>query len=34
MPRSIMERAAALGGNTRVESNDPGGTVVIVEIPL
>jgi signal transduction histidine kinase len=33
-PRSIMERAAALGGNARVESDDSDGTAVIVEIPL
>jgi signal transduction histidine kinase len=34
LPRSITERATALGGNTHVEWNDQGDTVVIIEIPL
>jgi signal transduction histidine kinase len=33
-PRSITERATALGGNTHVEWNGQGETVVIIEIPL
>lgn len=33
VPRSISERAAALGGATRVEVS-PGGSTVIVSIPL
>ena len=32
-PRSIVERAAALGGHARVEPHD-GGAAVVVEIPL
>lgn len=33
-PRSIAERAAALGGSVRVEGRDGGGVVVLVEVPL
>jgi signal transduction histidine kinase len=34
IPRSIAERAAALGGQVRVEHIAGGGTQVTVEIPL
>ena len=34
VPRSIMERTAALGGCTRVERSADHGTVVVVDIPL
>lgn len=34
VPRSIAERAAALGGHGRVEWTESGDTVVVVEIPL
>src|SRR5439155_4762149 len=34
LPRSIMERAAALGGCTRVELCADYDTVVVVDIPL
>ncbi|MBI1987000.1 MAG: hypothetical protein HYS70_01455 [Nitrospinae bacterium] len=34
IPRSITERATALGGRGRVEWTESGDTVVIVEIPL
>jgi signal transduction histidine kinase len=33
-PRSITERAAALGGCARVEWPEHGGTVIVVDIPL
>jgi signal transduction histidine kinase len=33
-PRSIGERATALGGNVRVEQRDGSTTSVVVEIPL
>ncbi len=33
-PRSITERAAALGGQARVEQCEDGGTAVVVAIPL
>lgn len=33
-PRSITERAAALGGRARVEQSKQNGTTVVVEIPL
>jgi signal transduction histidine kinase len=33
-PRSIAERAAAIGGQTRVEGTDTGRTVVLIDIPL
>src|SRR5262252_2416957 len=33
-PRSLTERAAALGGRARVEWPAQGGTVVLVDIPL
>jgi signal transduction histidine kinase len=34
IPRSITERAAALGGRTQVNSGPDGGTSVYVEIPV
>lgn len=34
IPRSIAERAVALGGQARVERREDGGSAVIVEIPL
>ena len=34
IPRSIAERAAALGGNASVEYHEKGGTVIMVDIPL
>lgn len=34
IPRSISERAVALGGATRVELRENGSTAVVVEIPL
>jgi signal transduction histidine kinase len=33
-PRSLAERAAALGGTLRVEHREPGTTAVRIEIPL
>jgi signal transduction histidine kinase len=33
-PRSLTERAAALGGHARVEQSDGTSTAVIIEIPL
>jgi len=33
-PRSIAERAVALGGHTRVEQTGTGSTIVLVDIPL
>jgi hypothetical protein len=33
-PRSITERATALGGSARVERHALNDTVVVVEIPL
>ena len=33
-PRSIAERAAALGGEASVRTDDHGATVVTVEVPL
>ncbi|HBY94163.1 MAG TPA: hypothetical protein DEP84_09410 [Chloroflexi bacterium] len=33
-PRSITERAAALGGRAHVERREDGGSAVVVEIPL
>lgn len=33
-PRSIAERARALGGQVRVRQRDAGGSAVVVEIPL
>jgi signal transduction histidine kinase len=33
-PRSLGERAAALGGTVRVEHPEPGTTAVCVDIPL
>lgn len=33
-PRSITERAVALGGSAGVEYHEKGGTVVVVDIPL
>lgn len=33
-PRSISERAAALGGRAQVQQSDDGGAVVVVDIPL
>jgi signal transduction histidine kinase len=34
VPRSIKERAEAMGGTVRVKARDDGGAVVSVEIPL
>ena len=34
MPRSITERATALGGCAHVEWPEHGGTVIVVDIPL
>jgi hypothetical protein len=33
-PRSIDERAAALGGWVHVDPRDDGGSAVVIEIPL
>jgi signal transduction histidine kinase len=33
-PRSITERATALGGQVRVRQCESGGNAVVVEIPL
>jgi signal transduction histidine kinase len=33
-PRSISERAGALGGRVRVDRREDGGNAVVVEIPL
>lgn len=33
-PRSLTERAEALGGSARVERTPPGNTMVIIDIPL
>jgi signal transduction histidine kinase len=33
-PRSITERATALGGDAYVEWPEHGGTVIVVDIPL
>ena len=34
MPRSIMQRASALGGNTQVQQGPDGSTVVHIDIPI
>jgi signal transduction histidine kinase len=34
MPRSITERATALGGDVHVDRREDGGSAVVVEIPL
>jgi len=34
MPRSITERASALGGTTQVKQGPGGGTAVLIEIPV
>jgi signal transduction histidine kinase len=33
-PRSITERATALGGCAHIEWSEHGGTVTVVDIPL
>ena len=33
-PRSLTERASALGGNVHVERQDDDSTVVVIDVPL